>query len=168
MPSSFLPCEVAQCFRIWFCLCYVYARMNCKVLVLKTVELPHQGHNLNRPGPILPLVFELPSYLRDYLCPWVRVVMQIKLFFLQVHSSCFTNSTHWRTETLPNQTGMFHNSPAKDIFFLISYRDECATVNNSPVMTLIKYRLQTCLKGFTEILILGSMCVNQLPKYHAS
>lgn len=101
MPSPFLPHEVAQCIRIWFCLCYVYSRMNYKVLMLKTVELPHLGHDLNRPVPILSLVFELSSYLRNYLCLWVSAVIQIKIFFLKVHSSHFTNTIYWRAETLP-------------------------------------------------------------------
>lgn len=41
--------------------------------------------DLNRPAPLLPLVLELSPYLRNYLCPWVSAVMQMKLFTLEVH-----------------------------------------------------------------------------------
>lgn len=136
--------------------------------MLITVDIPHQGCDLNRLVSTLPLVFEFSSYLRNYLCPWV---MQIKLFFLKLHSSHFTNTVYWRAETLPNQRAMFHSFPPKDLtvfrFSFFSYGDEY-TVHNSPVMTLIKYHLQTWCKGFTKILILDTVCINQLPKYHAS
>lgn len=95
---------------------------------------------------------DLNRHLRNSLCPWVNAV-------LKVRNSHFANI--WRPETLPNQTGMFHNSQEKgfiSVFYFILYGDKYI-LHNSPVMTLIVYPLQTWLKRFTEILILDGVFV---------
>lgn len=95
--------------------------------------------------PILLLVLEPSLHLINHLCPWDSLVKQIKLFSFKEYYSYFANTIYSRLETLPKQTGMFHNSPAKDfvsVFCFIAYGDEYI-VHNSHVMTLIEYKLQT-------------------------